>query len=421
MGRGAQLCAPTKFMTEILAIIPARGGSKGIPRKNVRNFAGYPLIAYSIAAGLKSELVTRVIVSTDDDEIAEVAREYGAETPFMRPSVFAEDNTTDLPVFEHALAWLAENEDYHPDVVVQLRPTSPIRPLSCVDDAIRILLANPEADSVRGVVPAGQNPHKMWRLPDGENAAMRNLLDVDGIAEPYNAPRQSLPPIYWQTGHIDAIRPRAILEKKSMTGDVIFPLMIDPNFTVDIDNLSDWAKYEWLVKFGDLDFVSPGPDRRPMPATIKVLFLDFDGVMTDNRVWTDQDGRETVAASRGDGFGIQLLKKAGVETVVISKEKNPVVAARCRKLGIEYQQGIDDKTGILKREQAKRGVDPAETIFVGNDLNDLPAFPLVGWGVAVADAEAEVLRQADFVLSKNGGHGAVREICDLILSRVSSL
>ena len=407
-------------MTEILAIIPARGGSKGIPRKNIRNFAGYPLIAYSIAAGLKSELVTRVIVSTDDAEIAEVAREYGAETPFMRPSVFAEDNTTDLPVFEHALEWLAENEDYHPDVVIQLRPTSPIRPLDCVDDAIRILLGNPEADSVRGVVPAGQNPHKMWRLPDGENAAMHNLLDVDGITEPYNAPRQSLPPVYWQTGHIDAIRPRAILEKKSMSGDVVFPLMIDPDYTVDIDNLSDWAKYEWLVKFGGLNFVSPGPDRRPMPATVKVLFLDFDGVMTDNRVWTDQDGRETVAASRGDGFGILLLKKAGVETVVISKEKNPVVAARCRKLGIEYQQGIDDKTGILKREQAKRGVDPAETIFVGNDLNDLPAFPLVGWGVAVADAEAEVLRQADFVLSKNGGHGAVREICDLILERKES-
>ncbi len=405
-------------MTEILAIIPARGGSKGIPRKNIRNFAGYPLIAYSIAAGLKSELVTRVIVSTDDDEIAEVAREYGAETPFMRPTVFAEDNTTDLPVFEHALAWLAENEDYHPDAVIQLRPTSPIRPLDCVDDAIRILLAHPEADSVRGVVPAGQNPHKMWRLPDGENAPMRNLLDVDGIAEPYNAPRQILPPVYWQTGHIDAIRPRVILEQKSMTGDVIFPLMIDSDYTVDIDNLSDWAKYEWLVKFGDLKFVSPGLDRRPMPATVKVLFLDFDGVMTDNRVWTDQDGRETVAASRGDGYGIQLLKKAGVETVVISKEKNPVVAARCRKLGIEYQQGIDDKTGILKREQAKRGVDPAETIFVGNDLNDLPAFPLVGWGVAVADAEPEVLRRADFVLSKKGGHGAVREICDLILSRM---
>lgn len=405
-------------MTEILAIIPARGGSKGIPRKNIRDFAGYPLISYSIAAGLKSKLVTRVIVSTDDDEIAAIARKYGAETPFMRPSVFAEDNTTDLPVFVHALEWLAENEDYHPDVVVQLRPTSPIRPVDCVDDAIRILLANPAADSVRGVVPAGQNPHKMWRLPDGENAPMRNLLDVEGIAEPYNAPRQILPSIYWQTGHVDAIRPRAILEQKSMTGEKIFPLIIDPAYTVDIDNLSDWAKYEWLVRFGTLDFVSPGSARRPMPAIVKALFLDFDGVMTDNRVWTDQDGREIVAANRGDGLGIQLLKKAGVPVIVISKERNPVVAARCKKLGIPYRQGIDDKTDVLKREQAKLGVAAAETIFVGNDLNDLPVFPLVGWGVAVADAEAEVLRQADFVLSKKGGHGAVREICDLILERM---
>ncbi len=404
-------------MTEILAIIPARGGSKGIPRKNIRDFAGYPLIAYSIAAGLKSELVTRVIVSTDDDEIAEVAREYGAETPFMRPSLFAEDNTTDLPVFVHALEWLAENENYHPGVVVQLRPTSPIRPLTCVDDAIRILLDNPEADSVRGVVPAGQNPHKMWRLPKGENAPMRNLLDVEGIAEPYNAPRQSLPPVYWQTGHVDAIRPRTILEQKSMTGGKIFPLIIDPTYTVDIDNLSDWAKYEYLIKFGNLDFVSPGAVRRPMPDSVKALFLDFDGVMTDNRVWTDQDGRETVAASRGDGFGIQQLVKAGIPVVVISKERNPVVAARCKKLGIPYRQGIDDKTDVLKREQAQLGVDPAETIFVGNDINDLPAFPLVGWGVAVADSHPDVLQKADFVLSKNGGHGAVREICDLILER----
>ena len=405
-------------MTEILAIIPARGGSKGIPRKNIRNFAGYPLIAYSIAAGLKSELVTRVIVSTDDDEIAEVSREFGAETPYIRPSVFAEDNTTDLPVFEHALKWLAENENYHPDMVVQLRPTSPIRPVGCVDDAIRILLDNPEVDSVRGVVPAGQNPHKMWRLPDGENAAMQNLLNVDGIAEPFNAPRQSLPPIYWQTGHIDAIRSRVIVAQKSMTGKNIFPLMIDPDYTVDIDNLSDWARYEWLVKFSDLDFVSPRDARRFMPDTVSALFLDFDGVLTDNRVWTDEAGKETVVASRGDGFGIAMLKKAGIEVIVISKERNPVVAARCKKMNVPYVQSVDDKEGILKREQTKRKLDPLETIFVGNDLNDLPAFPLVGWGVAVSDAMPEVLAQADFVLSKKGGHGAVRELCDLILSRI---
>jgi CMP-N-acetylneuraminic acid synthetase len=287
-----------KSMTEVLALIPARGGSKGIPRKNIRLFAGYPLIAWSIAAGLQAETVTRTIVSTDDEEIAEVARQWGAETPFLRPAEFARDNTTDLPVFKHALQWLAENEGYRPDVVVQLRPTSPIRPRDCVDAAVHTLLAHPDADSVRGVVTAGQNPHKMWRIPQ-ENGPMKNLLDVVGLDEPYNAPRQILPSVYWQTGHIDAILTGTILNA-SMSGKSIYPLVIDPRYTVDLDSLNDWMRAEWLAAYGGLDFVSPGRHRRPMPEKIDLLVMDFDGVLTDNRVWTDQDGHETVAAYRSD-------------------------------------------------------------------------------------------------------------------------
>src|SRR5215216_3216708 len=237
------MLTPRKDMSEILALIPARGGSKGIPRKNIRTFAGYPLIAWSIAAPKQASSVTRIIVSTDDEEIASVARQFGAETPFLRPADLAQDQTTDLPVFEQALEWLKANENYNPDITVQLRPTSPIRPKDCVDRAVEILLDHEEADCVRGVVLAGQNPHKMWRF-DGENQPMKPLLQVEGIVEPYNAPRQILPPIYWQTGHIDAIRVSTIQQKKSLTGDVIYPLVIDPRYTVDIDNLSDWAKYE---------------------------------------------------------------------------------------------------------------------------------------------------------------------------------
>ena len=288
-------------MTETLALIPARGGSKGIPRKNIRLFAGYPLIAWSIAAAKQSDLVTRIIVSTDDEEIAAVAREYGAEIPFLRPNELAQDKTTDLPVFEHALKWLdAERvEGYRPDVIVQLRPTSPIRPRTMVDDAIRILLEHKDADCVRGVVPAAQNPFKMWRF-NGENKPLNPLLEVDGVSEPYNAPRQILPPVYWQTGHIDAIRDSTITHKKSLTGDVIYPLVIDPKYTVDIDTLSDWAKYEALVYSG-LEMVSPGNPRRTMPGTIKMIICDFDGVVTDNHVITNQDGKESVLASRSDG------------------------------------------------------------------------------------------------------------------------
>lgn len=404
-------------MTETLALIPARGGSKGIPRKNIRLFSGFPLIAWSIAAARQSGEVTRVIVSTDDEEIAAVAREWGAETPFLRPAEFAQDKTTDLPVFQHALAWLAEQEHYHPDVVIQLRPTSPIRPQGCVDEAVRILLEHPEADSVRGVVPAGQNPHKMWVLPP-DHGPMTNLLAVPGIDEPYNAPRQILPPVYWQTGHIDAIRPAVILEKGSMSGKHIYPLLIDARFTVDLDSLNDWVRAEWLVSFGGLDLVWPGPPHRPMPEKVELLVLDFDGVVTDNRVWTDETGHEMVAANRSDSLIMSRVKKSGLQVVILSSEVNPVVAARAHKMGVEaiHGVGLDDKASVLQNLLETRKIDPARVAYVGNDINDLPCFKIAGWAVAVADAQPEVLRAADFVLTRNGGHGAVREICDLLLS-----
>ncbi|WP_322793901.1 acylneuraminate cytidylyltransferase [Bellilinea sp.] len=405
--------------TEVLAIIPARGGSKGIPRKNIRNFAGHPLIAYSIAAALQSRRVTRVIVSTDDAEIAEVARAYGAEVPFLRPAELAQDSTLDLPVFQHALAWLTANEAYAPDVVVQLRPTSPIRPVGLVDEAVHILLEHPEADSVRGVVPAGQNPHKMWRI-DLQTGQMKNLLDVPGVPEPYNAPRQLLPPVYWQTGHIDAIRPVTILEKNSMSGEVILPVMIDPRYTVDIDSLADWARAEWLVWHGGLEMVHPGRVRRPLPEKVTLVVFDFDGVLTDNRVWVDSEGHEFIAAYRSDSLGIQALHRAGVQTLVLSTETDGAVAARGRKMGVPVLQGITDKAARLTEYLREHHLDAREVLFVGNDVNDLPCFDVVGCAVAVADAQPEVLRQADLILTRPGGHGAVRELCDLLLQRLEN-
>lgn len=404
---------------DVLAVIPARGGSKGIPRKNIRLFAGYPLISYSIAAAQQAESVTRVVVSTDDEEIAVTARQYDAEIPFLRPAEFAQDNTLDLPVFQHALTWLAENEGYHPQVVVQLRPTSPVRPPGLVDEAVRMLLDHPEADSVRGVVPSGQNPHKMWRI-DPQTGRMKALLQVEGIKEPYNAPRQALPPVYWQTGHVDAIRPEAIMEKQSMSGDVILPVLIDPRYTIDIDTPYDWLRYEWLVFNGGLEMVSPGPRRRPFPEDVRLVVLDFDGVLTDNRVWVDQDGREAVTASRGDSMGIHLLKQTGVEVIVISTEVNSVVAARCKKMKIPAISGTWDKAGELKKYMDEHGYKSENVVFLGNDVNDLPCFPIAGFAAAVSDAEPEVLRRADQMLAHKGGHGAVRELCDKILMQKKS-
>ena len=240
---------------EILAIIPARGGSKGIPRKNIRPFNGYPLIAFSIAAALQAKMVTRVIVSTDDEEIAEIALRYGAEIPFLRPPELATDHITDLPVFQHALTWLEDNEHYRPEVVLHLHATTPVRPHGCLDEAVRLLLAQPEADCVRSVVEAGQNPYKMWSI-DSTTSYMTPLLTVPGIAEPYNIPRQSLPMVYWQTGHANAIRPQVILAG-SMPGRVILPIIIENRYLVDIDTPNDWEHAEWLVAQGVADMVWP--------------------------------------------------------------------------------------------------------------------------------------------------------------------
>lgn len=402
---------------EVLAIIPARGGSKSIPHKNIQPFLGHPLLAYSVAAGLQAANVTRAIVSTDDEAIADVGRQYGAEVPFLRPSEFAQDDTLDLPVFQHALTWFAKNESYKPDIVIQLRPTSPLRPKDLVDRAVETLLAHKSADSVRGIVPSGQNPHKMWKV--AADGSMQPLLKVKSLSEPYNAPRQSLPATFWQTGHVDAIRAATITKKNSMSGEQIWPVFIDPRYTVDIDTLNDWRRAEWLASSGELDLVWPGRAPRPFPRRVKLLVMDFDGVLTDNRVWVSEEGKEQVAANRSDGLGLMMLKRAGVEALVISMEVNPVVARRCEKLGIPYQQGIQSKGELLTSILAEKSLRSEETVYLGNDTNDLPCFPLVGCGVAVADSHPEVLRQADLVLSKPGGHGAVRELCDLILGNLS--
>lgn len=218
-------------MAEILALIPARGGSKGIPRKNVIELAGKPLIAYSIEHAQQSSLITRIIVSTDDEEIASVSRRFGAEVPFMRPAQFAQDLSTDLDVFEHVLTRLKEQEGYEPDLVVQLRPTSPVRRASVIDTAIRTLLDAPNADSLKSLSPSKSSPYKLWVV---DSRGANPLLELPGVPEAHSMPRQVLPTVYAGNGYVDIIRPRAIFDYKSMVGRAVLPFVLDePIFDLD--------------------------------------------------------------------------------------------------------------------------------------------------------------------------------------------
>jgi N-acylneuraminate cytidylyltransferase len=212
-------------------MIPARGGSKGIPRKNLLPLNGKPLLAYSIEQALASRLITRAVVSTDDPEIAEVARAFGAEVPFMRPSGLAQDHSTDLDVFRHALATLRDRDGYHCEAVVHLRPTGPVRRVSRIDEAISLFMAHPQADALRSVTTPAHTPYKMWSIAGDY---LEPLLSIDNVREPYCMPRQSLPPVYWQNGYIDIVRPRVILEDALMCGRRIVPfLMHEPVLELD--------------------------------------------------------------------------------------------------------------------------------------------------------------------------------------------
>jgi CMP-N,N'-diacetyllegionaminic acid synthase len=225
----------------VLALIPARGGSKSIPRKNLIEIAGKPLIAWSILHARESGRITRVVVSTDDAEIASVAEKWGAEVPFVRPSEYAQDTSPDIDMARHALEFLARREAYRPDMVVHLRPTGPVRRVEDIDAAVDLLTRHPEADAVRSVSLVHQTPYKMWRLR--ENGTMEPLLRLPGMPDCQSRPRQLLPLVYWQNGYVDVFRPRAVLEKNSMWGDHVLPFIIDTT-PFELDYPEDIAAVE---------------------------------------------------------------------------------------------------------------------------------------------------------------------------------
>ncbi len=301
----------------ILAIIPARSGSKSVPHKNIREIAGKPMIAYSIEHALNSKLINRVIVSTDSEQYADIAREYGAEVPFIRPAEYATDTALDYDVFKHALDYLSDNEGYKPDLVVQLRPTYPIRNVEDIDEMIGRIEADEEADSIRSIGPAKEVPYKMWHM--GDDGVLSAF--AKDIPECYNMPRQELPKVYYQNACIDIFRPRAIYDYQSMTGKKILGYLMEQNF--DIDTPEEFLRAEQYIKLmkgghrfvfdidgviaqfdESLDYANVGP----RPAMVKAIQKLYEAgneivLFTARGYVTGVDWKETT---------IEQMKKFGV-------------------------------------------------------------------------------------------------------------
>jgi len=383
-----------------LAIIPARGGSKGVPRKNIRLLAGHPLLSYSIAHARATPEINRIVVSTDDPMIARVAHECGAES-IIRPAEISGDTATSESALVHTLDHLLDTEDYEPDLVVFLQATSPLRRADDISIAIRTLLDD-EADSLFSACPMHGF---VWRRERGGSEWRSQTYDYRNRQRRQDAPEDVV-----ENGSIYVFRPWVLRELGNRLGGKISVHFMDAADSVQVDTPADLELVEHLLS------------RRRAPASVaelgrvRLLALDFDGVLTDNRVTVDQAGEESVACHRGDGWGIARLREAGVPVVVISTETNPVVSARCRKLGIEYTDSCDDKVAALESIAAKLRVSAGDVAYVGNDVNDLACMRWVGVPIAVADAESEVRAAARLVTMRPGGHGAVREVTDWILT-----
>lgn len=382
------------------AVIPARGGSKGIIGKNLRVVGGKPLIAHTILAARAARRVDKVVVSTDDPAIAEVAQRYGAQVVW-RPVELASDTASSEVALLHALDHLEQAERYVPELLAFLQCTSPLTLADDIDGTIDALL-NEQADSSLSVA---RFHYFLWR---------RNSAGADGINHDKRVRprRQDREPEFLETGAVYAMRVEGFRRSRHRFFGKTVVYETPEERVCEIDERVDLEVAEVLLRNRVRGYTAGLLPQKPA-----ALVMDFDGVLTDDAVTVDQDGRESVRCSRADGLGLEALRKAGLPLLVISKERNPVVAARCKKLQIRCEQGIEAKLPVLRAFCAELGVPLEQTIYVGNDINDLECLAAVGCGVAVADAHPSAKRQASIVLDAAGGMGAVRELCDLILEQ----
>ncbi|MDH3039244.1 N-acylneuraminate cytidylyltransferase [Streptomyces sp. TRM75561] len=424
----------TAAVRRVLAVIPARGGSKGVPAKNLAPVGGVPLVARAVRECRAARHVTDVVVSTDDAAIAETARQAGADV-VLRPADLAGDTATSEAAVLHALDAHEALHGARVDVVLLVQCTSPFLTREDVD-GVAAAVAEGGADTAVTVapfhgflwreagagapgadVPAGHGPVPGAGVPSGpgdDPAAARAEPAAGGHGvnhdKSFRPRRQDRPQDFLETGAAYAMDAAGLREHGHRFFGRTDLVRTDPARVLEVDDPHDLARARALAPLLDA-----GRTGLPTADDIDAVVLDFDGTQTDDRVLIDADGREFVSVHRGDGLGVAALRRGGLKLLILSTEQNPVVAARARKLKIPVLHGVDRKDLALKQWCEEQGIAPERVLYVGNDVNDLPCFALVGWPVAVASAHDAVRGAARAVTTLPGGDGAVREIAGWIL------
>ncbi|OZC60254.1 hypothetical protein CH267_04715 [Rhodococcus sp. 06-621-2] len=378
-----------------VAIIPARGGSKGVHGKNLRQVGGVPLIVRAIRSCLNAAKVSVVYVSTDDNNIASAALNAGARV-ITRPSTISGDTATSESALIHALSEIAKLQ-HLPKVTLFVQCTSPFIMPADIDSAIDKIV-DEKADTV---ISVARTHRFIWHV---EGSQLRGI-NHDGLVRKR---RQDLEPQYMETGAFYALHTKNFLKSETRFMQKTVAQEVDDTSSIEIDTEADLIIANAIA--ASFDSLS----------RIKAIITDFDGVHTDDTAYIDQNGVESVRISRSDGMGLGMLRKAGIPMLILSKEQNRVVQSRGTKLGIDVIQGIDDKQPQVLKWLCDKGVRAEDAAYVGNDINDISSMKSVGWPIAVADARSSVKACARIVLSKPGGGGALRELADLVLLEANS-
>ncbi|GGH39248.1 acylneuraminate cytidylyltransferase [Microbacterium album] len=381
-------------MSACVAIIPARGGSKGIPRKNLARVGGVPLLARAVRAAREARGIELVVVSTDDDEIAAVAAASGARV-VRRPGELAGDEASSEAALLHALAAL-EADGIEPGTVAFVQATSPFIDTDALGEAVR-LIGDGELDSVFSAVPTYGF---VWtRNADGTYSG----LGHDAAHRPR---RQDREPHHLETGAFYVFDAAGFRAAGHRFFGRIGVVEVPEQTAIEIDAPEELERARAIAPLVD----------RPEPIDVDAVVTDFDGVHTDDSVLVRSDGLESVSVSRSDGMGVKLLRAAGIRLLILSTETNEVVAARARKLRVDVRHGVEDKAAVLRSWAEEAGVDLARVAYLGNDVNDLGCLASVGWPVVVPEAHPAARAAARVVLTRTGGRGAVRELAERVLA-----
>jgi N-acylneuraminate cytidylyltransferase len=379
-----------------IAIIPARGGSKGIPNKNLQTVGGITLLARTVSACLKSDSITAVYVSTDSDEIAAVALKSGAQV-IRRPADISGDTASSESALLHALNEIEKTSSL-PSNVLFAQCTSPFISHTDIDGILQLLKDHDSALTVT------HNHAFIWRRDNSGNAIGINHDSAIRL------PRQQLDPEFKETGALYAMN----IDQFRKSGHRFFGRI--GMYEVPVDRSMEIDDPEDLRLANTLEIQEKGMPSRESLQSIKAIVFDFDGVMTDDQVYITETGQEMVMASRSDGIGISALRNAGLKLLILSKERNPVVARRAEKLQIEVIQACDNKLEALTKWLSNNQLLLSQCAYVGNDINDLQCMQAVKLAIAPIDAHPQATQAAHWRLTRAGGKGAIRELSDAIIN-----